>query len=90
MAGDVFKLHCEASGYPEPSIRWTLNGDTLNATLNGHQHEFRNRAHTILAVHSAPSIDMLFECVAESEAGTVTKQFIVSTFSMLTVQVPDL
>lgn len=88
LAGDSFELHCDASGYPEPSIRWTLNGGPLNATLNEHQHEFVTRSvfkhvkgGTKLAVHSAPTIGMLFECTAESEAGVDMKQFIVSTFS---------
>lgn len=72
LAGDSFKLRCDANGYPEPSIRWTLNGEPLNATLNKHQHEFATRSRTALEI---------LECVAENEAGVDTKEFIITTLS---------
>ncbi|KAH7694967.1 Protein HIM-4 a, partial [Aphelenchoides avenae] len=80
LAGDAFELHCDASGYPEPSIRWTLNGQSLNMTLNERQDKFASRSHTVLNVHSAPSIVMLFERAVESEAGVDTMKFLITTF----------
>ena len=76
-AGNSFTLTCNATGYPVPSIEWTLNGtsyiiDPSVATITPME---RLRSNTsVLAVSNATTNDTgIYQCIATNVVNNDTQ-----------------
>ena len=90
-AGQSFTLICNATGYPVPSIEWTLNGTSYmisnstitTITLTG---GLRSNTSNITVTDAMTNDTGIYECVATNVVNTVTQDATVtvqSQFSLL-------
>ena len=81
--GSNVTFSCVASGVPEPSLSWTINGTAINVTANPRINLTADGQQlTVTNVNRTDSGE--FRCVASNKVGNVT-----SMAAKLTVQCKD-
>ena len=84
-AGQSFNLICNATGYPVPSIEWTLNGtsyiiDPSVATITPTERLRSN--YSVLLVSNATVNDTgIYQCIATNVVNTDTQEATVTVQS---------
>ena len=71
----IFVLMCNATGYPIPSIEWTLNGapyiiSDFSATTIAVTEGLRSNASSLIVPHAMIDDTGIYECVATNRVNT--------------------
>ena len=77
MAGAPFSLKCQARGYPDPQISWTLNEEPLENGFRGHIIDTDGT----MSVEAATDRTALYRCIAANNAGKDDIEYTVHAVS---------